>query len=75
MQARAEGLDEAPILASIERVEDELTRSGVRRKPTRASLRPDRRGATGVLFARPVVVTVGEVSPRLRPGVRRRGHR
>ena len=32
-QARAEGQDEAPIAASIERVEEELSRSGVRGKP------------------------------------------
>lgn len=34
VQARTDGLDEAPIRASIERVEHELTRSGVRGKPT-----------------------------------------
>ena len=34
VQARTDGLDEAPIRASIKRVEDELTRSGVRGKPT-----------------------------------------
>lgn len=34
VQARTDGLDEEPIRASIERVEDELTRSGVRGKPT-----------------------------------------
>ena len=34
VQARREHIDEAPILASIERVEDQLTESGVRGKPT-----------------------------------------
>lgn len=34
VEARAEGLGEAPILASIQRVEEALTRSGVRGKPT-----------------------------------------
>ena len=44
VQARRDGLDEAPILASIERVEDELTRSGVRGKPT-----PSKQAAPGAV--------------------------